>query len=716
MKKLYSLAAILCFCSLAVFADRAMPGLWQTKTLPDGKEVKVELCGDEFAHFWRTATGVCYVERDGVLRPVTTAEIEIKAQSRRAQRNMSAGSRRMAARANGAKHSAYKGSRKGLIILVEFSNKSFSMSDPQQYYERMANEIGYDGGKQQGSVRDYFLEQSNGQFDLTFDVIGPLKMSNGYDYYGADNNSDTDVNIDKMLTSAINMANNTVTWSDYDWDGDGEVDQIYFLYAGGGQATGGGDNTIWPHKWSLSAVTGTGVPMTKQGMILDTYACSNEILNIRNNTVAGIGTICHEFSHCLGLPDMYDTTGNSGNTATNYGMGNWDLMNSGNYNNNGYTPAGYTSWEKMMAGWLEPVELTSDTYVTGMLPLNQGGQSYIVYNPANRNEYYMLENRAKAGWDAGLPGEGMLILHVDYDERIFLWYNAPNTFFEDTYYKISNDHQRLTIFHADNTESDNNEATDPYPYGNLNVLSNYSVPAAKLHNANTDGSKNMNIRINRISRAEDGTMSFVFGDLASAEPSVLFAESFDDCDGTGANDERWSSFRTAMGVLRPDVEGWNSVYVKGGRHCARVGESAPATGNEVSLTSPSINFTGDCTLTFRAAPFATEGTMTLNLSTDNSAIKLSNSTMSLTAKQWTEFTVNVTGNGTAKLTFSADCRMYLDDIMVRDNTVTGIENIPMEAILGNKSTDNMIYDMQGRRVNNTNGHGVYILNGMKVVK
>lgn len=707
MRKLFTTVAMLCLCTLATLADRAMPGLWQTKTLADGTEVKVELCGDEFVHFWRSAAGVHYVERSGVLHPVAANELEDMAQARRAVVDISAGARRMAARAAGSR-SAYVGSKKALIILVEFPNKYFSMNNPQQFYERMANEVGFSSGNQRGSVHDYFMEQSGGQFDLTFDVVGPVKMSNGYEYYGADSDERTDVNVDKMITAAINVADSKVKWKDYDWDGDGEVEQVYIIYAGGGQATGAGDDTVWPHKWYISSANGTGYALRRQNMVIDTYACSNELYF--NNAIAGIGTICHEFSHCLGLPDMYDLTGNSGSTSTNYGMGNWDLMNSGNYNNNGYTPAGYTSWEKMMAGWLEPVELTTDTYVTDMLPLNEGGQSYIIYNPANRNEYYMLEHRAKSGWDKHIPGEGMLVLHVDYDEKIFMWYNCPNTFAN------GNDHQRLTIFHADNTEGTNNEGTDPYPFGNLNVLSNYSIPAATVYNTNTDGTKNMNIRINRISRAEDGTMSFVFGDLAAVEPSVLFAESFDDCNGTGANDDRWSSFRTATGEFRPDVEGWEAEYIKGGRHCARVGLSRPASAEEaVTASSPLINFTGDCVLTFRAAPFASEGTKTLTLSTDNPAISLSQTTIQLGVGNWMDCEVKVTGKGAAKLTFSGDCRLYLDDIMVRDNTVTGIEDIPADAVWGNKG-GNAIYDMQGRRVRDTDAHGVYILNGVKVVK
>ncbi len=710
MKKLYTTAALLLLCAIVAFADRAMPGLWQTRKLADGTEVRVELCGDEFAHYWRTADGVRYMVRDGVLHPVTDEDIKEVAQARRSLVNISAGARRMAAVAGGASRSAYVGSKKGLIILVEFSNKSFSMANPKEYYSGMANEVGFTRGYQEGSVHDYFYEQSDGQFDLTFDVVGPVKMPNGYEYYGKDAaNGSIDENIGAMLISAINQVDNQVTWSDYDWNNDGEVEQVYFIYAGGGQATGAGENTIWPHKWNLRYVSGAGgKPMTKQGMTIDVYACSNEILT--GSVVAGIGTICHEFSHCLGLPDMYDTSGNSGNTATNYGMGNWDLMNSGNYNNNGYTPAGYTSWEKMMAGWLEPVELSSSAYVTDMQPQSEGGQAYIIYNPAYRNEYYMIENRARSGWDAYLPGEGMLVLHVDYDEDIFLYYNAPNTF------EYGNDHQRLTIFHADNTATTSDEATDPYPYGNLNVLSNYSKPAATLYNANTDGTKNMNIRINRIARADDGTMSFVFGDWAEADESVLFAESFDDCVGSGANDGTWLPFFTAVGVFAPDVDGWDAVYIKGGRHCARVGENAPTISNLASATTPEINFKGDCTLTFRAAPFNKEGTMTLSLSVDNPEISLSQTSHSLTANEWTEYAVSVTGKGAGKIKFSADCRLYLDDVLVRDNTVTGIEDIPTDNAWGNGVGHDVIYDMQGRRVGDTSIRGVYIRNGVKVVK
>ena len=706
MNKVFTFFAFLVCLSLPAFADRAMPGIWQVMKLADGTEVRVELKGDEHVHFWQTAEGVRYLERGGVLRLTNAREIDSIAYAKRALvygDNRVAQSRRNFANSRKAE---FKGKKKGLIILVEFSNKVFAMQEPQKYFARMANEEGFSEGQQKGSVHDYFYAQSGGQFDLTFDVVGPVKMPSGYEYYGADDaNGSIDKNIGSMLISAVNMVDAQVNWADYDWNGDNEVEQVYFIYAGGGQATGAGSNTIWPHKHNLRYLKETGYkPVVKNGITIDIYACSNEVN--QNNKTAGIGTLCHEFTHCLGLPDMYDTSGNDGNTAANYGMGNWDLMNSGSYNNNGYTPAGYTSWERMMAGWLEPVELTTDTYVADMKPLSEGGQSYIICNPAYRNEYYMIEHRAKTAWDKYIPGEGMLILHVDYDEKIFNYYNAPNTFMSGV-----NDHQRLTIFHADNTEGDRNETTDPYPYGNYNVLSNYSTPAATLHNTNSDGTKNMNIRVNRIRKNDDGTMSFVFGDWASADNSVLFAESFDDCNGRGANDDSWLTFQIANSAFRPDNEGWSATYMKGARHCARFGNTAAE-----DVVTPTIKFNGSSTLTLRVAPFAQEGTMTLNVSVDNPALSLSSKSVTLTPQEWTEFKTEVSGSGEAKITLSADCRLYVDDVLVRDNTQTGIEDVKGEHLGQEGAMQKVVYDLHGRRVKEMGNYGIYIRNGKKIVR
>ncbi len=303
-----------------------------------------------------------------------------------------------------------------------------------------------------------------------------------------------------------------------------------------------------------------------------------------------------------------------------------------------------------------------------------------------------------------------MIYHVDYDADIFHYYNAPNAI------AYGNDHERFTMFAADNSRTSSSEATDLYPHGDLNVLSCRSTPATKLHNPNVDGSMDMNIRINRIARAEDGSMSFVFGDLAEADPSVLFAESFDECNHSGANDGTWSSFRTAVGEFITDAEGWEVVKSYGGRHCARIGNTKPDTPDEVYAITPEIGFKGDCTFTFRAAPYTSEGTKTLTLSSDNPDIAFSQSSFTMESRQWNEYTVSITGSGAGKIKFSADCRLYLDDILVCDNTVTGIEDVPMYDAWGNGAADGVIYDMQGRRVGDTSIRGVYIRNGVKVVK
>jgi hypothetical protein len=222
----------------------------------------------------------------------------------------------------------------------------------------------------------------------------------------------------------------------------------------------------------------------------------------------GIGTACHEFSHCLGLPDMYDTTYSGG-----YGMSVWDLMDQGSYNDNSCTPAGYTSYERWFSRWMEPVELTSFTRINDMKPLIETPEAYIIYNKANRNEYYMLENRQNISYDKGLGAHGLLILHVDYNEAAWTS-NSIND---------SPEHQRLTIIPADNNFSSyvTGYQGDPWPgiKGNT-ALTNYSTPAATLFNENVDGKKLMSFNIdNIVENTTNNTISFVAGreDLAAPD-------------------------------------------------------------------------------------------------------------------------------------------------------------------------------------------------------
>ena len=186
-------------------------------------------------------------------------------------------------------------------------------------------------------------------------------------------------------------------------------------------------------------------------------------------------------------------------------MNAWDLMCSGSYNGNSYIPAGFTSYEKMYCGWYQPIVLNNDTIVKDMKPLSEGGEFYIIYNDAHPDEYYLLENRQKTGWDAALPGNGLLVIHVDYDPLPWQ-YNFVNNY---TSYPNYNNHERYTVIAADNNRGSNDVATDTYPYNDNDSLTNTSLPRAELYNLNPDGIHYTSKPITKI-RQENGLVSFEF--------------------------------------------------------------------------------------------------------------------------------------------------------------------------------------------------------------
>ena len=500
------------FVFFSVMAIPAKPGLWRVLTLLDGTEVRAELCGDEFTHYWKSEDGLCYREsqQEGFFERCDLSSISERSTAKRQRRSVK-NQTRAKLRVN---HTPYTGKKKGLIILVQFSNLSFQESHTKELYNDILNKENYVNDELgfKGSVKDYFLAQSNGQFELDFDIVGPLTMPNKYGYYGANDQDGNDSNPGLMTATACEMADEYVNYKDYDWDGDGEVDQVFIIFAGEGEAAGGGANTIWPHEWHLQYATGYEKKLTLDDTVIDTYACGPELMRRGSGIqsvvgIEGIGTICHEFTHCLGIPDMYDTAYNGNSGSPNYGMNRWDLMDQGSYNSGSFIPAGYTSFEKMSCGWLTPIILENDTTITGMKALSENGEAYILYNDAHQDEFFLLENRQKTGWDAGLPGAGLLVIHVDYDEELWQYNLVNNT----TAYNGYNKFQRCTIIAADGEYASGQEfvATDPYPYNGNNKLTDNSTPRAYLNNKNSDGKKYMSKPITDITLT-DGLISFNF--------------------------------------------------------------------------------------------------------------------------------------------------------------------------------------------------------------
>ncbi len=403
----------------------------------------------------------------------------------------------------------YRGQKRGLVILAEFSDTKFKDTHNRAKYNDILNSPGYTTNEGfRGSVADYFRDQSAGLFELQFDVVGPYTTKHSYRYYGKNDDEGLDLYPQDMIEEMCIAADGEVDFSNYDWDGDGIVDEVFVLYAGKGEA----DNSpskpdlVWPHMWTLSEAN--GAPLRLDGVDIDVYACANELA--ADGTINGIGTFCHEFSHCMGFPDFYDI-----NYGDSYGMGDYDLMSGGNYAGNGFLPVGYTAYEKMVCGWQEPVVLGhEDVSVDSLKPISEHGDTYIIYNDGCPDEYYMIENRQRTGWDARYPSRGLLITHVDFDAEV--WFNnIPNTIMTDEEaYEMEltcgNDHQRMTFFHADNTEDDYSTRTDLYPYGTRDSLTTTSRPAAKLFNNNSEGQKLMQGAILNIKQNSDGTMAFSY--------------------------------------------------------------------------------------------------------------------------------------------------------------------------------------------------------------
>ena len=522
--------------TMTVLATPAKPGVKKTVRQADGTTVELTLRGDEHFSFYTDDSGQAYrLVADGKLERLTSDQVTEMWTTRKAERLAGASiSRSRSPRQAGKPSNVTTGKHRGLVILTEFQDVKLAADNPKQLFSRFFNEIGYVDNGNSGSVKDYFLQQSYGQLEIDFDIVGPYTAKKNLAYYGASSASAQDVRALDLILEAIEAASKEVDFTNYDWDGDGEVDQVFIICAGYDESDGASSDYIWPHEWKLSA---QGINLSYNGKKIDTYGIATELWGTEGKNpqknLAGIGTACHEFSHCLGLPDVYDTTF-SGNI---FGMGQWDVMDLGYTNNNGFTPAGYTSYERWFCGWLTPTELNEQTRINDMKPLITAPEAYILYNEANRNEYYLLENRQKVGFDQSLNGHGLLVLHVDYDEQKWT-YGLVNT--------IAN-HQCMTIIPADGYvgSSLTSYAGDPFPGRTGNTeLSNHSVPAATLYNANVDGRKLMNKQLDNITESKDGLISFV-----ACRPELLTPQPDDakEVEGEAAFTVTWPAISGAVG-------------------------------------------------------------------------------------------------------------------------------------------------------------------------
>lgn len=410
----------------------------------------------------------------------------------------------------------YIGNQRQLVVLASFQDQDFAEDHEAalQKWNKIFNKENYAEERFVGSIHDYFMSQSYGLFNLAFDLLF-VELPNGRQKYRSTESHDeySQYMVDDIVDV---LQKQVIDWSIYDWDGDSFIDQLLIIYAGQGMNAGGGSNTIWPHQWWLSQHLNmeTEEPTDYRSFrtvmqgdkeyYVDCYCCLQEYIADKTPRTP-FGTICHEYSHCFGFPDFY-----YGSTKV---VGNWDLMDNGNYNGDGYRPCSYSAHERMLMGWLTPVELSGTADITDMPALDDEPVAYLIRNNDAENEYYFVENRQQRGWDEDLPDSGIIVFHIDYDKDV--WQSTTD-------YANSISRKRYQIFPANNKPKSSASSGWAYPYvtkdihGNDSIandcLTNTSEPAATLYNPNTNGEQLMSKPITHMAVDANGLASFEFKD------------------------------------------------------------------------------------------------------------------------------------------------------------------------------------------------------------
>lgn len=445
---------ILCVAFLAAAAKAgavpAYPGPSRI-TQPDGTPLTIRVNGDEFFHYTTTQDGYNIVQgadgfyyyavlqRDGsmsatavkakdpgyrtaedraVLGSVTRGVPQaVAAMRRETARSRSLLNKTDPETVNPSLRRALTSSERfqSLVILVNFSDRSYTTPNPQQAFTSLLNQDGYSVNGAEGSAWNYYQDNSNGRFDPQFVVVGPYTLPHNMDYYGANTGYSNDANPWQMAVDACNAAYNAgVDFSRFAENG--QARDIFIYYAGYNEAEGGPANSVWPHRSYINHTVG--------GIRVSGYACSSELKGSSGSTMAAIGTFCHEFGHVMGWPDFYDTDYETNGQATALDV--FSLMASGSYNNDSRTPPALNINERSMVGWATPVEITKKgDYTLGAVEDDNG---YIIQT-SNPNEYYLFENRqaGKYPWDrffTSSVGSGMVVYHVDKSNNSIGGYTA----------------------------------------------------------------------------------------------------------------------------------------------------------------------------------------------------------------------------------------------------------------------------------------------------
>ena len=554
MKKILFIFTFILFTT-ASWAAKAYP-LPITITQADGTPLTIILRGDEHYHWYMTEDGallcrqgnayyVAAVEADGSLT-ATKQLAHNKDLRSNVERELISKQDRIAfstrVKAKSARRRAsieddllseqtlfpHSGTPKAVVILAEFQDTPFTITNPRRSFEQYLNgkgrSVNYDNGEASNlsSVAQYFSDMSFKKFIPQFDIYGPVKLPDSLKYYGGNSynkNGDliqTDVHFGNLIKDACTLMNDSLDFSAYDANNDGYVDLVYIVYAGFSESlSGNSSDCIWPKSGFQNFGKFDGKTVARYGVNNELNGFPGTYSNPPLYRINGIGLFCHEFSHTLGLPDLYQS--NNQACDNNHEMEFWDLMDGGEYTKNGNVPTPYTAWEREAMGWMN-IETLSEQGQLQLTPIQEGGKAYRIVNDNATNEYYIIENIQERGWyDAksngnSIKGHGMLVYHVDYNKSYFTLGQKPNE---------TKNHPRMTIVAADGLlqSLDNSESlTHYYQEMNGDPFPGTSGVTSLTDDMTRQDGKSMlytytgklNKPIYNIKEDEDGVISFDF--------------------------------------------------------------------------------------------------------------------------------------------------------------------------------------------------------------
>ena len=417
----------------------------------------------------------------------------------------------------------YHGERHQLTVLVAYNDRSFKGDEAatMEQWNKIFNAENLSEAPFGGSVHDYFYAQSYGDFNLVFDLQYVQVSGDAERYASTEKDDENSQYLVKDIMDVLKTRD--IDWSLYDWNGNGYVNQLLIICAGHSMTDSGEKNLIWPHQWWLSEhqkdrqpdVYCEPFPVSARGKdyLVDCYCALAEMT--ANNDYGTFGTICHEYTHCFGFPDFYCD-------GKSY-LAGWELMDYGNFNGYGFLPPGYSAHERWLMEWLTPIELKEKTTVVNMPALADASRAYLIRNDGYENEYYIVENRQQKGWDACLPGNGIVVFHIDYSPSIWTsiqeYPNHPG-YFDNSGKLVSPAITRYIIVAANNLSAPYYPLSSyfsgfTYPYDGNDELTNTSIPAATLNHVNSDGTLLMNKPLTQMA-VTDGLASFHFMDDLAA--------------------------------------------------------------------------------------------------------------------------------------------------------------------------------------------------------